>query len=267
MSAGAGSLGGGSLTLDEWAKLLEDRFFERTNNGRPAYLAVDDEILDELVGAKGEGADSLVRVVRPQLRLYDPANLFEDVAAAGYRWVGNRYRGPCPILPCLALCLLAASRMDASGGLSSQNYYERLRGLFGLSFSPQTGYRETVPAMFKLVHQWLEGPVNRARGRSTIPADPSPAHIGYALSQVFMRESDRRKLTRFFVSLSLRPGDASNSAALLHALRSWASRSDLSTGAKRFIRDDQYRTQAIAMLAGELRAWDSAERDADGRRV
>lgn len=267
MSFGAGSGGAGRLSLEDWAKLLEDRFFSRSNSGRPVYLAVDDEILDELAGAKGEGAASLLRVVRPQLRLHDPADLFEDVAAAGYRWVGNRFRGSCPLLPCLALCVLAASRMDASGGFSSQNYYERLRGLLSLTFSPQPGYRETVPAMFKLLHQWLDGALDGARGQSTIPADPSPAHIGYALSQVFMRESDRRKLTRFFVSFGLQPTDASNSAPLLQALRSWASRSDLSSGAKRFIRDDQFRAQAIAVLAGELRAWDRSERDADGRRV
>src|ERR1019366_15740 len=77
LSDDIGRDGGGRLSLEDWARLLEDRFFPRSNRGRPVYLAVDDDVLDELAGGQGEGVVSLLRAVRPQLRLHDPADLFE----------------------------------------------------------------------------------------------------------------------------------------------------------------------------------------------
>jgi hypothetical protein len=256
-----------NLSPAEWSEALQERFFPLGDHRRRRYLAVDDDVLDDLVGGPGRGAWSLVAAVRSQLRTREPRSLFEDVARSGFSWSAGRFQGPPPILPCLAVCVLAASRMDAGAGMSSTNYYERLREALELEYSPQTAYRDTVPAMFRVLHQWLEEHLRGSRGRSTIPAEPAPAHIGFALSQVFLRESDRRRLTRFFTAVGLAPTDAPSSSALIPELRAWTERSDLSGGAKRFIRDDQFHSQVVAMLEGELRDWDQMELDPEGRPV
>lgn len=252
-------------TVDQWAELLECRFFPLHQRGRHVYFAVDDDVLDELAGGgPTRGAESLLRALRPQLRLHAERELFEDSLQAGLRWSADGFRGPPPILPCLAVCVLAASRMDASEGIASSNYYRRLRLALDLAFSPEAAYRAAVPPMFRLLHEWLQAS-RGSRGTSTIPDHASPAHVGFALSQALVRESDRRKLTAFFARTGLRPADASASRQLLPALRHWAQQSTLSPGAKRLISDAQFSDQATALLEGELRSWDLSERDDDGR--
>lgn len=255
------------LSIEDWTVLLAERFFPTREIPGPVHFAVDDDALDEIAGTdRGEGAASLAAAVRPSLRVQDPRHLFDDVSAAGYRWAGNRYPGPPPFLPCLALCVLAASRMDASVVISSTNYYSRLQDALGIDVRAAPGYPEAVPALFRLLREWLNVQRGR-RGLSTIPDTASPAHIGFALSQIHVRESDRRKLTRFFTLLALSPTDAGSANELVGALRNWAPRSDLSAGAKGFIASDSNREAVAALIASELREWDETERDEHGRRL
>ncbi len=254
-------------TLEDWALALERYFFAPRQRGRRVYFSVSDEALDEIAQTtSGQGAETLVRAVRPQLRLTSQRNLFEDVYTSGTRWSANREPGPPPFLPCLALCVLAASRMESSQGLSAGNYYERLRIVLDLPHSPQPAYAETIPATFRLFHEWIQRG-RGVRGASTIPDVAVPAHIGYALSQALIRESDRRKLTAFFIRLDLQPQDWGVSGQLLPALRYWAARSTLSWGAKRLISDPQYERDALSFFEDELKNWDLNERDDDGRVV
>lgn len=255
------------LSIEEWTALLADRYFPERAIPGPVHLAVDDDALDEIAGTdRGEGAAALAAAVRPSLRVQDPRLLFDDITATGYRWAGNRYPGPPPFLPCLALCVLAASRMDASVAISSTNYYVRLQKALGIDVSAAVGYPDAVPALFRLLREWLNAQRGR-RGLSTIPDTASPAHIGFALSQIHVRESDRRKLTRFFTLLALSPTDAASANELVGALRRWAPRSDLSAGAKAFIASDANREGVAALIASELREWDETERDEHGRRL
>lgn len=255
------------LSIEDWTALLADRYFPERAISGPVHLAVDDDALDEIAGTdRGEGAAALAAAVRPGLRVHDPRHLFDDITASGYRWAGNRYQGPPPFLPCLALCVLAASRMDASVAISSTNYYARLQKALGIDVSAALGYPDAVPALFRLLRDWLNAQRGR-RGLSTIPDTASPAHIGFALSQIHVRESDRRKLTRFFTLLALNPTDAASANELVGALRRWTHRSDLSAGAKAFIASDRDRAAVAALIASELRGWDKTERDEHGRRL
>ncbi len=255
------------LSIEDWTALLADRFFPVKAIPGPVHFAVDDDALDEIAGTdRGGGAASLATAVRPSLRVQDPRHLFDDVSATAYRWAGNRYPGPPPFLPCLALCVLAASRMDASLAISSTNYYVRLQTALDIDVSAALGYPDAVPALFRLLREWLNSQRGR-RGLSTIPDTASPAHIGFALSQIHVRESDRRKLTRFFTLLALSPTDAASANELVGALRRWALVSDLSPGAKAFIASDRDREAVAALIASELREWDETERDEHGRRL
>jgi hypothetical protein len=257
-----------ALSHDEWAQRLADRFFPAVSASHPVRFAVDDDTLDEIAEADGgEGARELAAVVRPKLRRQDPRHLYEDILGTALSWSANGSTGVPPFLPCLAVCVLAAARMDADTGMSAANYYKRLHAVLDIDESVSAGYGDAIPSLFRLLHEWLFR-VNRGRrGRSTIPDIPTLAYIGFALSQVKFRESDRRKLTRFFGLLGLKNHDASSAPLLVPRLRHWARNSDLSATAKSFVSNEEYRADLIALLSGELADWDETERDEQGRRL
>jgi hypothetical protein len=265
-------------SYEEWSRLLADTFFSVAEESRPVYFAVDDDILDELVEAdrKGSGARSLVQAVRPRLNIWDPARLFDPLANEAYAWAGSRPRSPIPpFLAGLAVTVLAASRMDDGDGISATNYYARLREVLDTPNLPGSAFRETIPSVFRIFREWIDGQPRHRRGTSTVPvvAQPEPVpvvaqpeHVGFPLSQVQFRESDRRKLTSFFRQLRLKATDSANAEMLLAPAREWAGRSGLSPGARRLLRPGNDRA-AIALIASELSRWDESERDERGRRV
>ena len=199
-----------TLSYSEWAEALADQFFPPSTARRPVRFAVDDDILDEIAETQdGQGARSLAAAVRPQLRLAEPRRLYDDVLSNAYAWTSGPRDGAPPFLPCLAVCVLAAARMDSKQGISASNYYSRLREVLDVNVSASVGYPDAIPSLFRLLHEWLERTQRGRRGQSTIPDSPKYAHIGFALSQVSFRESDRRKLTRFFAQLGLKSRDSS----------------------------------------------------------
>ena len=233
------------------------------------YFAVDDDVLDELLGADHPraGATSLLRVCRPLLNLREPSSLFGGLAELAYRWAGNRYPGVPPFLPGLALTVLAASRMDASDGVAPTNYYRRLRQVLEISESPEAAFRETVPSIFRVLDEWLRASRAHSRGLSTIPPNPTPEHVGYPISQTAFRASDRRKLTAFFREHRLKPTDVDLVQALLPELRRWSSRAGLSIGARRLLEAPEMRMQAAAIVTAELATWDETEVDERGHKI
>ena len=257
-----------TLSYSEWAEALADQFFPPSTARRPVRFAVDDDILDEIAETQdGQGARSLAAAVRPQLRLAEPRRLYDDVLSNAYAWTSGPRDGAPPFLPCLAVCVLAAARMDSKQGISASNYYSRLREVLDVNVSASVGYPDAIPSLFRLLHEWLERTQRGRRGQSTIPDSPKYAHIGFALSQVSFRESDRRKLTRFFAQLGLKSRDSSAAPLLVGRLREWASTSDLSSSARSFVERDEYRGELVDLISGELADWDETERDEQGRRV
>lgn len=257
-------------TSAEWSKLLADRFFPATSSPKPVYFAVDDDVLDELLGAKhpGDGALALVRAVRPKLDTGNPDEFFEPLTKEGLAW-DARGKGAIapPFLAGIAITVLAASRMDDSDGVSVQNYYERLRQVLDISFAPDKAFRYSVAMLYRMLHDWLLRHKDQFRGISTIPKSPQPAHVGYPLSQVLFRERDRRRLTGFFREYRLKPSDSVNAAQLLGPARAWASGAGLTPGAKRLLLSRDHEPKAIALISAELASWDEAELDDRGRRV
>ena len=257
-------------TYEEWSRLLAGAFFPEAEGRRLVYFAVDDDILDELVEASspGTGARSLVRAVRPRLDTADPQRLFEPLAQEAYAWSGRRPRPEIPnFLAGLAVTILAASRMDEGDGIAATNYYDRLREVLEVPSLPGSAFRETVPSVFRILREWLNGIPGRRRGISTVPEVVQPEHVGFPLSQVQFRESDRRKLTSFFRQYQLKATDSENARMLLAPARDWAGRTNLSVGAKRLLRSPENEVAAVALIASELARWDESERDERGRHV
>ena len=260
-------------TYEEWAEHLASRFFVRTPVGdkpRRVYLAVDDDILDEIVGApdSGEGAERLIPCVRRKLDIPSKTRIFEPVLQAALAWDSQpRTRAAPPFLPLLGLTVLAASRMDETEKVTEHNYYHRLSELLEIDFNPGPAFRDAVAQMYRLLDEWLRAHQGDYRGISTIPARPSPTHVGYPLSQAMFRQSDRRLLTRFFRQYRLKPQDAANASELLGPARKWAETARLSPGARRLLTQKEHEQEAIDVLADELEHWDEAEVDSRGKKV
>src|SRR3954451_9033022 len=115
----------------QWNTALLEQFFRPRALGGPAYLAVDDDELKQMIGDTGapnEPALELSRAVRA--RLATEGSLGASVTRA-LRWRGRSDEPP--YVAFLALTVLAASRMAAEPekGVHSNDYYARLNPLLG----------------------------------------------------------------------------------------------------------------------------------------
>src|SRR4051794_35082640 len=119
-----------------WNDAIAEEFFSPDDAGRPVYLAVDDNELEEIaanadLGPKGQAAvEDFIQSVRAELRK-GTHGLFRSFLRNAENWRGER---PVPpYLGVLALCVLAASRMetDPEKGVFGNDYYSRLNELLG----------------------------------------------------------------------------------------------------------------------------------------
>ena len=263
--------GGGHWTCGQWAAALADYFFPAELAGQPALLCLDDEAAAAIRGTDPAAAVAdLASAVRSWLSPddTDPLSRFYRSLAP---WRTSGAALVPPFLPLLALSVLAASRMATSEGIAPHNYYRRLREVLGL---PQTGarvpgYDETMSYLWAGLVYWLDTVNGGRRGLSAIDTDPPPhiRHIGAALSQAELRQSDRQKLGGFFRYLRLAPGDSVEGDELLNYFRAWAATAHLSAGARRAAQDPEAAIRLKRILTADLATWDGRERDRSGRTV
>jgi hypothetical protein len=187
-----------------WNRTLARRFFRTDCAGRPAYLSVDDEELEELapqIGIEPKGAAaSLAEAVKREFSNSQTSGLYREFLRAATEWRKDP-GGPPPYIALLGSAVLAGSRMarDETQGVASHNYYRRYNELFGRdpgAGQPQ-GF-EQLGRLWRDLDRWLDEDNSGRLGTSTVPEHPFPAHVGYPISQCLLRESDRRRLTEFF---------------------------------------------------------------------
>jgi hypothetical protein len=261
----------GHWTCVEWAHGIADYFFAPGMGGLPAPLSLDDDAAAAIRGLEaGAAAEDLARAVRSQLRP-GTDNLFWRFCSLWSDWRLAGCSDVPPYLPLLGVAVLAASRMEASAGVSPTNYYRRLRELLRLPavHHPIPGYDQTMPDLWQGLAHWLDSVHGGARGRSSIDFAPDAhvRYIGSALSQAELRRSDRQRLGAFFRYLRLAPGDAVDPEELLSYFRAWAPTTPLSPGARRAAQDLRSAERLRQILAADLAGWDGRERDSTGRTV
>jgi hypothetical protein len=208
---------------------LAERFFRPDCAGRPVYLSIDDEELEELASRAGVGAEvaaeSLVDAVRREFTSSPSFGLYGEFFRATRTWRRGSDQGPPPYIAMLSVAVLAGSRMarDPQTGVASHNYYRRYNELVGYPVdSGQPAGFDELGRLWKDLDSWLKQDLAGQLGISTIPEHPTPAHVGYPISQCLLRESDRRRLTEFFRSVGLEPGDEITESELFSYLRNWA---------------------------------------------
>ena len=261
---------------EAWNRLLADRFFRRDCAGRPVYLSVDDEELEELAPkarvATEVAAESLADSVKREFIFSQTTGLYGRFFRATLEWRAAPEEKPPPYIAMLAVAVLAGSRMagDPSQRVASHNYYRRYNELFG--WDPDSGQPagfDELRRLWKDLDRWLEEDRSGRLGTSTVPEDPFPAHVGYPISQCLLRDSDRRRLTEFFRSIGLKPGDEITPSELFTYLRSWANPGcGLSDPAVRVIAGASGSVaEEIAEIAhAELSGWSGEVLDEQGRR-
>jgi hypothetical protein len=260
-------------TYRRWNAALAAEYFRAEDAGRPTYLAVDDEELEELAAKVGvdrsHAVQDFINAVRHEVwRAGDP---FRLMIRERITWRSTEDGLP-PYVAVLGICVLAASRMarDADAGVWSNDYYSQLNPILGRE---RHGGR---PPNFERLHllwddltQWLERDLAGQRGTSTVQTHDVFRHIGYPISQCLLRANDRRVLPDFFRAVGLEPGDEVSGERLFAMLRAWARPGSSLTGhGQRVVASAAGSSeQALAeMLSREFAHWDGELRDERGRR-
>ncbi|MDA0241803.1 MAG: hypothetical protein OT477_00155 [Chloroflexi bacterium] len=184
---------------DDWNKALANYFYNEAQAEKPVYLQVDDDILSEIAQEIGipkeDGRKAFIAAVRHRARLKeDPFFRFFSRV-----WQNNIP----PFIAFLGLCVLAAFDMDYDDekGVSSANYYDRLKDLLGVKRPKRF---DDVGELWERLNQWLDKDHEQKLGKATA-SYITHRHVGYPISQALMRMTDRQKLPDFFVECKLKP--------------------------------------------------------------
>lgn len=252
-------------SYEKWQKLLADAFLH-PHDGPTVFFLYDSE-LARLNPGEDAGRD-LAAAVRCRIHLTAGRSMFDPLLMAYRSWKrGPKTEAP-PVLPVIALSVLAATKMRSDNVARSTNYYLRLAqtmlpdGVDAELESLRRDFEERgaflkVVEMWVGLHGWIEGQ-DGAVGTSTIPDAPYPSRIGYPLSQALVRQSDRGSLTRLFQALDFLPADTPSPETLLRALDIWAedTRNRFSETFMGALADPQMRSLLGSVVAAHARAWD-----------
>ena len=252
-----------------WNEALARRYFAKENRGRPVYLCVDDDELEELVpNGTPPGVESLVQAVR--LTLGTGETRFASHLVERDKW-RQREDGYPPYIGLLGLCVLAASRMarDSARGIEANAYYPQLNLLLGRpAFDGMPSGFERVAALWRDLCRWLDA-CDGKYGTSTARQHPHFVNVGWPMSQCLLREADRRRLTEFFRAAGLEPHEEVEARQLWVLLKNWAwSGCGLSQSAASVITHATggIEEQLAEIVKHEYDAWEGELLDRHGRR-
>lgn len=257
-----------------WNKALIDDYFPKGGRGSLAYLPVDDDELRAMAEAHqicdpDEAVEDFVGSVVAKLAQKNGSFTRFTAWVDGWR----RVRATPSYVAGLALCVLAASRMDTDpgAGIAAHNYYSRLNDLLGRDPSAgQPAGFDRLPAAWNDLTRWLDVDCRGTRGRSTIHTHPKWKYVGYPLSQALLRASDRRRLPDFFRVAGVEPSTEVSAERLFVLLSAWSAHSScgLTARGRAAIQDatDVDRDEIAETVLRELRSWDGELRDSRGRR-
>lgn len=260
---------------EEWQSLLSDAFL--LPHDGPTVLFLDDSEISRLLPEVEDAGHRLAEAVRSRVRPTDGRSMFTSVNAAYRQWQRGSQEEPPPVLPVIAITVLAATRMRSDSEARSTNYYLRLAQALLPDADPEaiealrnnlregSAFLDAVE-MWRGLHSWIEAQ-DGAIGISTIRDHPHLQRIGYPLSQALVRQSDRMTLTRFFQALDLTPGSSPDASVILGALDIWtaAAHNGLSDAFMRALSDTDIRPLLAAVVEAHAQAWDGRVLTSDGK--
>lgn len=259
---------------EEWQSLLSATFL-LPHNG-PTLFFIDDSELARLRPDVKDPAGDLAEAVCSRLRLADGRSMFSTITADYRQWERGPWSEAPPVLPAIAITVLAATRMRSDAEARSTNYYLRLAQALSPGASASSigmlrndlgvgGAFLDVVEMWRGLHAWIEAQDGYV-GTSTIRDHPHLQRIGYPLSQALVRQSDRLTLTRFFHALDFDSGSVPAIGVILGALDIWtaAAQNSFSESFMRALRDTDIRPLLAAVVEALAQAWDGRVLTSDG---
>jgi hypothetical protein len=251
---------------DRWNDAIAEVIFARSDDVRPVYLDLEDDLVDDLAAmvdiASVAAIDELCDVVGTTLDRSDgPARVFARHDARMRTWIrGGRSTAP-PILGVLACFSLAAEQMAGGDGMAANNYFGRLRQVLRWRSgdpSLDMAYRRVAERYWSELNRWLV----QEEGERGIPTAFSLAHryVGLSVSQALVRSNDREKLKDFFQVFGFAPGSQVAPADLVPLLDSWIKQAHcpVSASLARLWSNGQARSRIAEAAAVTLSSWDGS---------
>lgn len=257
---------------DAWNEAIAEVVFPELEAPKPVYLDLEGEILEVLgqrMGiATGDVEDKLAEAVSKTLgHNAGPAEVFSRHMIRMRRWALDKRREVPPFLALLATFCIAAEQMAAGEGMSSNNYYGRLRSVLGwdaLDSRLDHAYRRVSERLWGELNRWLLE-LDGLRGVPTAFA-LSHRYVGLSVSQALIRSADHEKLKEFFRQFGFAPGADVAPSDLVLPLSDWisGSPSPVSSGLQRLWKQSSARDRIAEAAAVSLANWDGSVRERVG---
>lgn len=254
---------------DEWNEAIAEVVFPELEIPKPVYLDLEDELLEELGLRMGIATEKvaidLASVVSATLRHEGgPAAVFSRHMVRMRRWANEKRRVVPPFLAVLAVFSIAAEKMTAGDGMSSNNYYGRLRSVLGWNARDLTldhAYRRVAERLWGELNRWLIE-LDGLRGVPTAFA-LNYRYVGLPLSQALIRSADHERLKEFFRQFGFAPGTDVAPTDLVLPLDDWISGnpSPVSSGLQRLWNQTSSRERIADVVAVSLANWDGSVRE------
>ena len=212
----------------QWNTALADVVYAPEAAGLPAYLDLEDTVLDRVAdhaGRPGAGRDELIAAVRATLGPPDRQRVFAAHRAQLRAWRAASGQPP-PVIALLSVLCLAAEDMHSEAGMAAHNYYDRLMPLLKVAEADKgrvvSAYRDCSHELWGGLNSWLED-LQGERGLPTAYSF-SHEHIGPPVSQALVRDVDRGKLEELFTELGLPQRARMSPSDMRYVLDHWMAR-------------------------------------------
>lgn len=205
-----------------WNNAIYNHFYPLIADDKPQFLAADDEAITSIgktLGISEDPVGNFVQAVRKQSLLGAVYNRkFEWFAAVRESWINldpKVFICP-PYIGLLALTVLAASRMTRTKGYSSSNYYVHLRELLDVKRINEQD-KDRLDSFWLGLNDFLAS----TRGKVSISTYSHFRHIGFPLSQIFLRRADIERFPEFFEWADLTSHQLGDNATLHRRFIDW----------------------------------------------
>ena len=257
-----------------WNTAIADSIYNSSSAGLPVYLDLDDEKFQQIcTHAALAGLDlskeGLASAVIESINWDGNKNeLLWPITGKAQRWLkdftsGKNPSGAPPMIAFLAVAVIAAEAMG-EGNFGPLNYYSQLHSLLGVTPGSseakrlEQAYRKDVLTMWALLKKWLVEN-EWSLGIPTAEALSHP-YVSVAMSQALVRDADRKKLSRMFDSLNLRPGEQIAPNDMQEYLNIWLQQPDCVANAsfKTLWEKKSARERISEVVSKELEAWEGS---------
>lgn len=198
-----------------WNDALARHFFSPEAAGRPVYLFVTKDLLDELGTPFGGRFNDFLAAVRAGPPGVTRPGHCQRALQIADRWRDHGYEYP-PYLAYLCLFVLAGGHEGEE--FDPRDYYPRLWDLLGESDAGTPPSFERMLELWDDLERWSVQDRAGALGLFEARIAGGKIHIGLPLAQTFLTEEERDDLPRIFVDAGLEPGVLPSDTELRRAL-------------------------------------------------